>query len=370
MTIFWTIAAVLTAAVTFSTAWPLLRRADPARAHAGEGAHDVEVYRAQMAELEADRRRGLLAEGEAATARAEIGRRLLKAAAAARSTSAPPAARGLPLAGLAVVLALPLGSFLLYGQLGMPRLPDLPLAQRMEGEAQGLAAMIEAAEARLAQDPQDGRGWDVLAPIYLRIGEAGRAAEAFSRASALLGESAPRLTGLGEALVQASGGRVTPQARQAFEGALRLEPGALSPRFFLALALSQEGRHAQAAPAWEGLIADSPDDAPWRAVAESALAEARAVPAGPSAAEIAAASEMDEEARGDMIEGMVSGLAARLETEPQDFEGWARLIRAYRVLGREADGRAAAERAAEAFGPASREAADLRALAANGEGRP
>ncbi len=35
-----------------------------------------------------------------------------------------------------------------------------------------------------------------------------------------------------------------------------------------------------------------------------------------------------------MIEGMVSGLAERLKSNPDDVEGWLRLIRSYSVLGR------------------------------------
>ena len=38
-----------------------------------------------------------------------------------------------------------------------------------------------------------------------------------------------------------------------------------------------------------------------------------------------------------MIEGMVASLAKRLESEPDDVDGWLRLIRSYVVLGRAED---------------------------------
>jgi cytochrome c-type biogenesis protein CcmH len=50
-----------------------------------------------------------------------------------------------------------------------------------------------------------------------------------------------------------------------------------------------------------------------------------------------------------MIEGMVDGLAARLADQPDDLDGWLRLARAYVVLGRQADARAALDSARDAF---------------------
>jgi len=56
-------------------------------------------------------------------------------------------------------------------------------------------------------------------------------------------------------------------------------------------------------------------------------------PPGPSAEQIQAAQEMTPEQRAEMILAMVDGLAARLEDEPLDEQGWTRLIRARTVLG-------------------------------------
>jgi len=67
---------------------------------------------------------------------------------------------------------------------------------------------------------------------------------------------------------------------------------------------------------------------------------------GPSAADVAAAQDMAPDDRSAMIRGMVDGLAARLEDEPGDLDGWLRLGRAYSVLGE-------ADKAAEAYGRAA-----------------
>jgi cytochrome c-type biogenesis protein CcmH len=70
----------------------------------------------------------------------------------------------------------------------------------------------------------------------------------------------------------------------------------------------------------------------------------------------------DEQA--EMIEAMVGGLAERLKREPDDADGWIRLIRSYVVLGR-ADEAAAAARAALAGVTRSEERGRVEALIAD-----
>lgn len=53
----------------------------------------------------------------------------------------------------------------------------------------------------------------------------------------------------------------------------------------------------------------------------------------PDQATIDAAGELDEQDRAAFIESMVAGLAARLDSTPEDQAGWARLLRARGVLG-------------------------------------
>ena len=69
---------------------------------------------------------------------------------------------------------------------------------------------------------------------------------------------------------------------------------------------------------------------------EIAAAEARIngapAPRGPTTEQMQAAEAMSPGDRAAMIEGMVSGLAARLENEPDDLEGWTMLARSYGVL--------------------------------------
>ncbi len=246
---------------------------------------------------------------------------------------------------------MPLAALALYLVIGSPQMPDEPLAARLAAppQSQDIATLVARVEQHLAANPDDGAGWQVVAPVYMRLGRFSDAVRAYQNARRLLGSTAETEGALGQALVAANDGTVTADARAAFERALALAPDDPRAKFFLALALGQEGRHDEAVTAWHDLIASAPADAPWLAEAQQQLAElegtAPAAGPGPSAADVAAASKLAPSQQNAMIEGMVAQLAARLETDTGDADGWARLIRSYAVLGRPDDARAALDRA-------------------------
>ncbi len=365
--LFWLVAFVLAALTTAAIVWPLLMR--PARGSVAREAFDEEVYRAQLGELREDETRGVIGREEAAASRAEIGRRLLRAHEAATAKAAKtPRERSGVVAGLAVALVLPIGAFLFYDRWGSPDIPDQPLALRQpEPQAPNLVAAVAEIERRLAARPDDAEGWSVVAPVYLRLGEGEKAATAFRNVLRLRPPTAQTVAGLGEALVQAADGRVTPEAATEFHRALTLDANWIPARFYLALALSQEGRSAEAADAWSELLRTGPHDGAWRPVAEAALADARSgtasqqVPSqpGPAAADVEAASKLSDGERLAMVQGMVSGLAERLKAEPKDPEGWKRLLRSYVVLDRPDDARAALGEVRAVFPAASPELIDI-----------
>ncbi|WP_062016466.1 c-type cytochrome biogenesis protein CcmI [Aureimonas sp. AU4] len=350
--LFWLLAALLTLIVTAAIVLPLLRRTpDGAQADTRE-AYDREVFRAQLRELAGDVERGAIAPADAAGARAEIGRRLLRAETAAAKPAI--ASRRPVLAALVVALLLPLGAFVFYDRTGTPEIGDQPLASRdLEAKRPSVAAIVGLIEQRLADRPDDAEGWSVVAPVYLRMGEGAKAANAYRNVIRLSGETPQNQAGLGEAMVQAAGGEVSPEAQATFRRALELQPGLPAARFYLALALSQSGQNAEAAVAWDALLADAPADAPFRPVAEAALADARAASSapssGPTAADVEAAASLSTQDSGAMIEGMVAQLASRLESTPDDPDGWARLMRSYVVLGQRERAGAALRRALDVF---------------------
>ncbi|GGD93315.1 c-type cytochrome biogenesis protein CcmI [Aureimonas endophytica] len=372
---FWFVAFLLLALVGAAILWPLFgrERAAPSRAE-----HDAEVYGAQLRELRKDAERGAIPPDEEAGARAEIGRRLLKAVGEAeRSRNAPAPARRpwfAILLGFLLLVGVPAA---LYPRLGAPDEPDLPLAARLDLHRPDLdiETLVAKAEARLRDHPEDGKGWDMLLPVYLQTGRADRAVTAATHAIRLLGSTSEREAMLGEALTQVAGGEVTVEAQRAFATALRLDPNNPSARFFLALQLSQADKPAEAAPAWKEILDRGPPDAPWMATARLAYADAEAklgggtAPAPPSApgpapADVAAAEDMAPADRAAMIEGMVAGLADRLKSAPNDAEGWKRLMRSYAVLGKQDLARDAYRQARQAFADGTAERGAIEDFAA------
>ncbi len=357
----WFVLAGMAACAVLAALWPLLR--PPSNGTAGPAANEAAFYKAQLEEIRRDVERGLLPQGEAESARAEAARRLI--AAASGPLQAPPAARSYRLAAAALIaVGLPAVAFPLYARVGRPAMPDEPLASRKVAPQTdgGIEAAVAAVEARLTAKPDDGRGWAVIAPVYMRFERYADAAHAYAEALRLLGEDPLRRAAYGEALVAVAGGVVTDEARQAFDRALTDKPGQPQARYYLALAAEQDGKRADATRDYQSLLADSPPDAPWRGVVNARLAALKGAPApagagaGPSAAAI-------PEAQRPMIEGMVSRLAARLASNGGSIDEWSRLIRAYTVLHEADKAKAALVDAHKAFASDANAVASLDALA-------
>jgi cytochrome c-type biogenesis protein CcmH len=366
---------------------PLLLR----RGHsAGREAYNLAVYRDQLAEVDRDVVRGLLDAEQAEAARAEIGRRIL-----ALGSEAPPIGMPHPkmLAGVTLaILAMPVAALLLYDRLGAPGFPDEPLAARGAGSvATGKESppidMDEALaqlRAHLAQHPDDLTGWLLLARSEVSLGKYQDGVAAYRRAAALSGQRPAILGDLGEAEVLAANGAVTPEAHAAFESALKDAESAPRSRYYLALEQMQQGDTKGAIAAWQQLIKESPADAAWLPVVRQRIAQAEAKLAGSpdqsSSASSAAAPSTDAvtaaadaaagaapEERRAMIDGMVARLAKRLETQPDDLDGWVRLGRSYMVLNRPQDARNAFAHAValKPDDPALKQAMDQAAAAAD-----
>ena len=242
--------------------------------------------------------------------------------------------RGRILLGAAAVLfVLGLGGAL-YLYLGHPALA----VRTLEGDKDhSTNALIGRLAAAVKAHPRDPRGWALLGQYYFAAQDPQDAASAFARAieaARAQGRSYSFLySAYGEALTQASAGAVTPEAEAAFDQALAIDAKDQPARYFLGLAEAARGNAPMALQYWNGLLAETPANAPMHADLVDRIAALTARSGG------AAPNIMD----------MVAGLAARLKAEPNDAEGWQKLIRAYAVLGDAAKARAALAEARKAF---------------------
>lgn len=331
MSMVWAAFALMTGAVVLAVLWPLGR----ARS-AGARAPDVSFYRSQLEEIERDEALGLLTPADAQAAKAEAGRRLL-------SNADQPVADGKSrwgarLGAVFALVAIPALSLSLYAALGHPQMPDQPLASRAaerDGQFEVQSA-IRKIEDHLAANPNDGRGWDILAPVYMKMGRYAEAAKAYGQANRVLGDTAERLTAQGEALVYASQEEVTPEAQTIFDKVLDLQPGHPVAYFYLATAREQSGDKAGALQAYSELAQGTPPEAPWQPVVRARIAALGGTPptadGGPKGAAADAVRAMPSDEQRAMIRTMVDGLAAKLDADGRDVEGWLRLLRSYKVL--------------------------------------
>ena len=332
----WIAFAVMTAAAVLAVLWPLGRKPGD-RGTSG----DRLVYQDQLDEIDRDRAAGLIGDAEAEAARIEISRRLLAAVDAENATPQPPSsrtsARRRHAASCAVVI-VPLIALALYLELGSPDIPGQSAFARTNESRKdrSIASLISQVENHLARNPNDGAGWEVIAPVYLRLGRFSDAVLARKKAIALNGDSPARESDLGEALVAAADGVVTDEAKLSFQRAVAGDAHNAKARYFIGLADEQDGNRDEAAKEWRALLDDAPADAPWKDLVRAALARVTSGPpvsGRPSAADIAAAENMPEAQRTEMIRGMVQRLADRLHADGKDVDGWMRLVRAYAILG-------------------------------------
>ncbi|TAV81206.1 c-type cytochrome biogenesis protein CcmI, partial [Rhizobium leguminosarum] len=221
--VIWIVFAVITAAIIASLLHPLA--SGRVRVNGGE-ADAARVYRDQLLELDRELQANEIGRNEYEYARAETARRLFKASEPKREERQrlPHPRHPRRWLRLAVVAFLPLASIGLYVLVGSPDMPSRPLQARLEEPGQDIAILVAKTERHLASQPDDGRGWDVIAPIYLRTSRVVDARSAYRNALRLLGPSPVRLDGLAETLMAVSDGVVTEEARQVLEQSLTLEP--------------------------------------------------------------------------------------------------------------------------------------------------
>jgi len=348
--VIWIILLAMTAAAVMAVLWPLSRH----RAVSAQVDPDTQFYREQIAEIERDRARGVLMPDEAEAAKVEAGRRLLRATGGRGNGFAAvgePALRRRRAASTLALSIIPILALATYEIYGSPQLPS-PSAPAQRADNVDLMTAVAQIETHLAKNPQDGRGWEVIAPVYVRMGRVDDALKAYEAAIRYQAPDADRFANYGEVLVMAKDGLVSAEAQGAFEQAVKLDPGSPKARFYLARAAAQDGQVEKAKAAYAELLSASPADAPWVDAVKQELA---ALGAPPAEAGQGATSGIGPEA----IAGMVAGLASRLEAQGGTPDEWARLMRSYAVLGQRDKAVAAAHRAREAL---ARDAAGLKTI--------
>jgi len=376
----WIAVGALTLIAVLPILWPLLR---PGKFSGTRLEHDLEVFSDQLREVDLELSADELTAEEAEEAKREIERRILRAGERQGPEKAPAAPSALT--AVLVALLLPALTLMLYVHLGRPSQPDQPLASRQNpatpnqvlssDQSDQIQGMVERLAKRLRNQPDDLDGWRLLGRSLATMGQYEEAAKALSRAIELSEKDAELLVALGDVLTKGAGGIITTEALIAFTKARDLAPQSLPVQYFMGLADLQAGRLKNAFDAWLGLYGKLSPDSENRkelgkqirrvaqqlgidaeehlvSLAQSVTPSARIssqsgkrISPGPDRAAIAEAAKMSSSDRQEFIQSMVQRLADRLEDQPDDFDGWMRLGRAYGVLRKSTE-------AAKAYGRA------------------
>lgn len=339
--LFWIFALLMMCVAILCVLLPLARKQN----HAADAPNSMDVYLEQLAEIDARKPRSDEEKELIEQERAELSRRILKQARTGNMAQAPSSSgsRNVVMASLIGLVCLPALAMGTYFHTGSPSVPDQPLSARMNQELNNSSVeeMVLMVERHLASNPDDAKGWSVLAGVYGRLNRPNDRARALQELIRLAGPSPERLTDLGEALTVAQQNIVPARARLMFEQALSEKPDHSKAALYLAIAEEQEGKFESALQRWQKLASTRTDDQRWQAMTAQKIGELnvklgrpapQALP-GPTSEDIENAASLSQSDRQGMILSMVEGLASKLEDEPNDLPGWTRLIRSYSVLG-------------------------------------
>lgn len=255
MTVFVIGAIVLALVAVALVAWPLWRRAGSADgARLSRKQLNAAVYRDQIAEMERDRASGLLSQEDYDQALAELQRRMLEDTAdaadgAAAVANAPNRALPIALGGFVVI-----GAILAYMAIGNPLAINPPPSQQHGhiGDSE-IAQMVAGMAAKLENEPDNHRGWAMLARSYKVMERFPEAVAAYARTGPMLDTSAELLIDYADALAVVEQG-FSPKVLELIDRALKLEPTNLQGLWLRGTAAFEAAQYDKAIADWELLL--------------------------------------------------------------------------------------------------------------------
>ncbi len=364
---FWIFVSVFAIVVALVALWSVSRTisGEKVRTPVDSVSSDIEIYKNQLGEIDADLKRGLIDEESAQEARLELSRNILAAEKeVSKSTFVGNRSFAMRVIISLGILFVPIVTIGVYALTGNPGVESHPFSELMDANPATLSPSetLVRTEALFARNPENGKLADELSSAYLVAGRFQDAVNTYVEALRLNGDSAPRLVGYGMALAGYNGGTINDDALKSFEKAAKLAPDDFYPRLFIAEASRQAGKPKEAADGLQEFLDRSPKNSPWRPRVEELIGQLREQAATPQQLPSSAAKDGDvtknanaakeanagkdgsaamEGVSPEMIGQMVNGLAERLQKQPDDLDGWKMLVHSWLVLKDKEKARAA-----------------------------
>jgi cytochrome c-type biogenesis protein CcmH len=321
MIIFSVVAALLIAAALLFIVPPLWRRHDQQGVQRDRS--NLEIYKDQMQELEADLRNGILSQEQFEQGHMELERRLLEDVAPdANPTTSDDRGRG---AAITVVLLVPLLAVFIYLIRGNPAAlsPEkITVAQQAgSGPAHAVTmgqieSMVQGLAARLEANPQDAKGWRVLGRSYVALGRYQEAVGALEHAVSMIPDDPDLLADYADALAMTNGQTLNGKPMEMVKRALQLDPNHEKSLWLAGTQAYNQGDYPAAAAYWERLAKQMPPGSKESQQVMNIIAEARDLAAGKAPAPVAQTAAAVPAAQVTGTVSLSPALAAR--TAPTD----------------------------------------------------
>ena len=252
--IFATLMIVVVAAFVLPPLW-LGLRAPSAKADRKE--LNLSIFRDQLAGLEREKAEGILSETNFEQAKLEVQRRLLEEIepedSAPKTTEATYSASRKT--AISLLLLLPLLATVGYGLLGNPKALDptqTSAPPKMTQEQ--INGMVTKLAERMAANPDDLKGWLMLARSYKTMGRYDEAVAAYGKAEKLVNEDPDLLASYAETVAMANGKGLKGKPMQLVDRALKLDPKHPHSLFLAGAAALEAGDNKKRIAYWESLL--------------------------------------------------------------------------------------------------------------------
>jgi len=272
---FWLIATGLTVLALAFVIPPLLRKNLPLT-EIDRNAINIAIYKERLAELTQEN----LTPEQYTQAQQELDKTLLQEYQADRPLTQPARAIWTALVIAISIPALAVGS---YWKLGAPQLlvAETPVTNLTQPEKEHLPDnfddMVNKLAARLQQQPDDAKGWYMLARSYSALKRYQEAAQAYNQVLTRVGEQDPQLlTDFAEALALANEGKLTGQPTILLTAALELDPNHQQALWLAGFAAAQKQDYLAAIDYWQRFLKQLPaNEVEARQALEKQIADAR-----------------------------------------------------------------------------------------------
>jgi cytochrome c-type biogenesis protein CcmH len=272
MILFWLICAGLVAIALAFVLPPLLQAAPEDADIEAKREANVDVYRDQLSELEADLANGIIGPEQYQRDRDEIERRLLddnslinevseKKSNPAVAERGPAYAIAVCIPALAVVLYLLVGNSAALSPAATKPAPA-PFAGGSQSNGamtqQAIEANVAALAKRLEQNPTDADGWGMLARSYMTQQKYSEASNAYAKAAALKTSDANLLADYAFALAMTNARQLEGQPLELVKKALQIDPQNAKALELAGSAEFQAKNYKQAIAYWQKVLQITP----------------------------------------------------------------------------------------------------------------